>query len=931
MQRADLASKLISAKTNAERNALLTRNKLIADVRLARKIKDLCYAAWTTEPTRAQYAARSLRTLKKIKPHPEIEALSFWIDGISDITKGKLESAIENFDHAAREFKNIDKHHEAAETQVPKLMALALLGRYEDAIRTGEEALKIFEKYRDHLAAAKIEMNLANMFSRREMHRESEKYGLAARRHFAKIKEKTWQAMAENGLAITYSQLNDFRRAEKFYAQALATAREAKMFVTEAEIEASMGNLALMRGRYADALKFLELSRQKYAALNMPHNTAVAELEIADIYEQLNLIEEAFEIFERVAGELKNLRLRREEARARSGLGRTAAAVRKKGLARSELGKAAKLYNLENNWIGSAAAKLDLAFLELSDGAAQSALRIADEVEETLNLSENPRHKLTARWLRAEALARSGKHVQAARLLSDLHAEARKFELMPIVQASLNSLGKIAFESGKNAEAEKLFKRAISFAEKLRSPLGAEEFRMAFLAMNLEPFENLVNLYLSAGKIRQAFLLAEKSRSRSLTESLGALPMREVDVPRELKEKTAALREELNWFYNRQSRAFGDELAQLRRETLKREKALADVMRQIESLSSSSRQNGEALDFKLLQQQIGPGRVLIEYIKTGGMFSTFVVTEKKIHFVRDLASQSEIAGLLENLQFQFASLRYGARLSDVFERQLKERTDWHLQALYERLVAPLENYIDGRDLIIVPAGVLHYLPFHAFHDGDKYLIEKREVVYSPAASVWQILDKKPVRKIKNALLLGFADEKIPLVEVEIAALKKKIPHSKTLTSDRATFAGYTANAPKYDLLHLACHGNFRPENPMFSSLHLADGWITARDIYSQRLKAALVTLSACETGLNKIFAGDEILGLARGFLAAGADSLVLSLWTVNDEATRELMADFYENLQRGASIAASLRLAQTEFIRRSRHPYFWSPFVYIGR
>ena len=152
-----------------------------------------------------------------------------------------------------------------------------------------------------------------------------------------------------------------------------------------------------------------------------------------------------------------------------------------------------------------------------------------------------------------------------------------------------------------------------------------------------------------------------------------------------------------------------------------------------------------------------------------------------------------------------------------------------------------------------------------------------------------------------------------------------------MTGSDATFANYTENAPAADILHLACHGQFRSENPLFSSLHLADGSVTVRDICAQNLNAELVTLSACETGLNKIFAGDEILGLARGFLAAGAKSLVLSLWTVSDEATTELMKNFYTNLQRGESVSASLRLAQLDFIKNNSHPYFWSPFMVIGR
>ena len=104
-----------------------------------------------------------------------------------------------------------------------------------------------------------------------------------------------------------------------------------------------------------------------------------------------------------------------------------------------------------------------------------------------------------------------------------------------------------------------------------------------------------------------------------------------------------------------------------------------------------------------------------------------------------------------------------------------------------------------------------------------------------------------------------------------------------------------------------------------------------QDICSQKLNASLVTLSACETGLSKVFAGDEVLGLARGFLSAGAASIVVSLWTVNDDATGRLMKSFYIHLQRTASVAASLRQAQLEFIGRGEHPFLWSPFILIGR
>jgi CHAT domain-containing protein len=117
---------------------------------------------------------------------------------------------------------------------------------------------------------------------------------------------------------------------------------------------------------------------------------------------------------------------------------------------------------------------------------------------------------------------------------------------------------------------------------------------------------------------------------------------------------------------------------------------------------------------------------------------------------------------------------------------------------------------------------------------------------------------------------------------------------------------------------------------MFSSLHLADGWITVRDICRQRLTAGLVILSACETGLSGLVSGEEIVGLIRGFLSAGAGAMVVSLWTVNDAATTQLMKGFYRELQPGRTVSAALTAAQRDFVRRGVHPYYWSPFITVG-
>jgi CHAT domain-containing protein len=286
--------------------------------------------------------------------------------------------------------------------------------------------------------------------------------------------------------------------------------------------------------------------------------------------------------------------------------------------------------------------------------------------------------------------------------------------------------------------------------------------------------------------------------------------------------------------------------------------------------------------------------------------------------------------LLEGLHFQFGSLRFGGDQLASFTDQLKSRADSYLQQLYDKLIAPFELDLGDRDVIVVPSGVLNYVPFHALHDGTKYLVESRTVRYAPSASVWSSLNSKRTGVAANAFLMAYADERIPLVNDEVKKLTKLLPNARAVTAKNATFDSFQTGAPNTDIIHLACHGQFRPDNPMFSSVHLADGWVTVRDLYAMRLKAKVVTLSACETGLSKVHAGDEILGLARGFLSAGAKALVLSLWAVNDEATSRLMLEFYSDLQRNGDVAASLRIAQKSFIDRGEHPYYWSAFFVIG-
>jgi CHAT domain-containing protein len=392
------------------------------------------------------------------------------------------------------------------------------------------------------------------------------------------------------------------------------------------------------------------------------------------------------------------------------------------------------------------------------------------------------------------------------------------------------------------------------------------------------------------------------------------------------------LREELNWFYSRLNRAEEEELEDLIRETGERELRLAEASRRMASTSHrASDLNPVNFSVETVIGRLGTERAFVEFIEREGVFSAFVITSEGIEYVSSIASSDEVSAALESLQFQFGAMRYGGDALKNFADNLKTRADACLAELYELTLLPLRELIGERDLVIVPSGVLNYVPFPALFDGERYEAEEREIATVPGAAVWEVLEGRDLPAPDSALVIGFADEHIPNVESETAVVAALFKESKVLTGTEATFGNYESYASSYPVLHLACHGRFRPDNPLFSSLHLSDGFITVRDICARRIDASIVTLSACETGLNRIYPGSEILGLARGFLTAGAASIVLSLWTVNDEATARLMTGMYRGLQRGLSVSASLNLERGRMIEEGAHPYFWAPFGIIGR
>jgi CHAT domain-containing protein len=289
-----------------------------------------------------------------------------------------------------------------------------------------------------------------------------------------------------------------------------------------------------------------------------------------------------------------------------------------------------------------------------------------------------------------------------------------------------------------------------------------------------------------------------------------------------------------------------------------------------------------------------------------------------------------IAQILRMMQFQFSKFRLGHPYLQEFEGPLLEATRSHLNELYTELLAPIRPKVKGRRLIVVPHELLHYVPFHALFDGDLYLIDAFTVSYAPSASIYMQHRRKQVNRTGCSLILGIPDRQAPSIYEELQAVAEVVPQAKVFLGTNANEAVLKENGPRSRLIHIATHGFFRQDNPMFSGIRLGQSSLTLYDLYNLKLPAELVTLSGCSTGLNVIAAGDELIGLVRGLLSAGAQSLLLTLWDVNDSSTADFMKAFYSRLFNHPDRALALREAMVEIRQRYPHPYYWAPFILVA-
>ncbi len=487
---------------------------------------------------------------------------------------------------------------------------------------------------------------------------------------------------------------------------------------------------------------------------------------------------------------------------------------------------------------------------------------------------------------------------------------------------SLQKRARIALQQGDSQRAEGWLKTAIEVVESQRASIHTESFKIGFVGDKQAAYQDMIALQLQRQAFATALHYVERAKARAMVDMLaarrpavaGTATTAAAGLAHPLLDDIDQLEQQSAQGPIALSRQRGDSQRALVR---KKQQQLATEAPHIASLASV-----DIAPIDTLQARLGPHEALVEYYAYQEQLYVFVLTRDQV-FARPLDGK----GL--------------APAVEAFRRALQEpQTQTYLglgAQLYQRLIAPVATRIAGYDLTIVPHGVLHYVPFAALGEDNHFLVDQHALNVLPTASTLHYLQARPDRQ-HSLLALGnpqleHPSQDLPGAEAEVRAITRQIPASRTYLREDATETRLKAEGRNFSHLHIASHGVFDPARPLDSALLLAksdrdDGRMTVRELYSLPLQADLVVLSACETALNDLQSGDELMGFSRGFLYAGANAIVASLWKVDDQATADLMTGFYQALPGGYRQA--LRQAQQHTRQRYPHPYYWAAFVLTG-
>ncbi|HVA63412.1 MAG TPA: CHAT domain-containing protein [Terriglobales bacterium] len=887
--------------------------------------------------------AEALLGLARASGVAAYEALAWRAWGNIAFLCGDYTLAVEHYRRALERLGDDDL--ERGRTLSSLLHPLAMLGDNEGSMAAAAEARACFERCGAQHRLARLDINLASVWFREDRFVDAlaaldrAQAGLEESREGSEDHE-AWAAIRVTR-AVVLINLARFEEAEAAYQAARDYSLAHELPGLAAQADYNIGYLYFLRGQYVKAIRALDRARETAARYSDKLHRALCDLDQADVCIELNLHEDALQLAHSALGQFQALAMPYEQGKALTNmavaeqfLGRDSAALELLGRAEEAFGAAGNEF-----WVYMATLYRGVVLLKL--GRCFEAMQLSERARQFFEQRQARTKAIYAGIMAARARA-AALDLAGARAAAERAAAALAGLQAPWLQGQVQMLlGQLAERAGDRAGALAAYEEAMAQAEATRGNINFDELRISFLRDKSQLYEHYLELLLETEPPpapEAVWRHMERAKSRSLAlvmaGGFGAIQPRLGEGSRVVHE-ISRLREELNWYYRQlepgqPGTGVGGGVESVLGAIQQREHQLLRAIRQLPND-----------DYRILEQESGAtlerlrphlaGATLVEYFHCAQGYVAAVADQREVRIVRLPGERSAIEGALRLLRFQVGKR---AMESGHFRRHaqaFQHAAESHLGLLWRELVAPLAGLLREEHVVIVPHGLLHALPFAALHGGAgaqaRPLIEEHGISLAPSAAVFTLCSQRPASPHRGALLVAAEPA---AAGNEIRAVGRCWPEAVVLQGSASTLAAVRHAAESVRLLHVAAHGVFRADNPYFSALELADGRLNVIDIYNLRLSADLVVLSGCGTALGDVAGGDELIGLTRAFLYAGARAVIASLWDVDDRTTAEFMQCFYEHWTPPRTAAQALRLATLEFRRRYTHPFFWAPFQLVS-
>lgn len=844
---------------------------------------------------------------------------------------------------------------------------------YPSAIQHFQQAIEIATAVNDKQLEGSARNNLGLVFDEQGDYKQS----LAQHQRALELHRSTHFERGEGdtlgNIGGVYLLLGQFREALSYYQQALAISERLGLKPASSD---DLGNIALCLAGTGDidgALQHFD------RALDVAHATGLAKEEadwrkgkgstlvgLGRFDAALREYAAAEEVYERAG-------LKRELVEARADTARVYELLGNADSAKQRIDQALQLARQIGNASGESNSLLALGDLErrekrydLADAHFEEGLkkaRLAGEerivvsalLQQAMNDVDRKRYDPALdQATNARQLAEHSGNIPAVALshyvlgevyrskgqLPESLAEYSSAQNMQLLLRDPELGWRIHYGRGQSLAAlEKVddailaYKEAIRIIEDTRSGIAEEEYRAGYIEDRYQVYVGLVELLLKLHKTDDAFLYSEKLRWRAYLDRLGggasvASEPGGQHRMQELQERIRALRLALQKEYAiRQSERRSNALELFSAELAKAERDY-EALLDSSSPDSSTESRPSLLTTTEVQHRLAADAALLEYVVGKQTLSIFLITSSSVVGVPVQISSESLSSRMELLR----ALIMG------------RRAEWITPArgLRKLLVDPIHDDLSSiHSLLIVPDGVLNYLPFAVLPVGNSRTFgEEFKIAYLPTAAA--LADQPQPAGSGTLLAMAPSDAGLPNAPVEVRQIGQIFgSKSHIVVGKAATKTLFKQIASDYDYLHLATHSSLNRNAPSLSAIELEpdkenDGRLELYEIAGMKLHARLVTLSACETALGRGYftetpGGDEFVGMTRAFLSAGGRNVLASLWAVNDESTRMLMLRFYTHLRK-TNAANALAEAQQDLRSdpRFRHPYYWAPFVMVG-